>query len=235
MQKQYTNYYSFEAKSGVSDTGVFEGYASTFNNVDLQGDIVQPGAFTATLKKSRGIVPILMAHSSGRPVGYGLEAAEDEKGLWVKGQFTVGSDDGRNAYETIKHAVDVGHKFGLSIGYRIPDKGSEWDESTGVRKLKKIDLLEYSLAAVPANPQARVTGVKSDSEWTIREFEKHLRDVGFSVQAARTITSRGFAAIDPRDADDPPERATDGGVMAEVRKAAFFLELKEGFNFDVNR
>jgi len=54
----------------------------------------------------------------------------------------------------------------------------------------------------------------------------------FSVSAARTIASRGFSALDPRDADNASERVTDG-LMAEVRKAAFLMELKKGFNFNV--
>ncbi len=38
----------FELKS-ISSAGIFEGYVSVFNNVDLGGDVILPGAFTDSL------------------------------------------------------------------------------------------------------------------------------------------------------------------------------------------
>ena len=34
----------------TTETGVFTGYASVFNNVDLANDVVVPGAFAETLQ-----------------------------------------------------------------------------------------------------------------------------------------------------------------------------------------
>ena len=225
----YTGFYAFEVKA-VEDEGTFEGYASTFNNVDWQGDIVLPGAFAETLKKTGGKVPILMAHQSARIVGFGLDAAEDAKGLRVQGQFTPDSDEGRNAAAIVRHASKIGHKVGLSIGYRVRKDGAEWDEQNGVRKLKAVDLFEYSIAAVPANPRARVSRVKAAGEWTIRELEEYLRDAGFSKDAACTIASRGFAALDRRDADAAvAEQKRAGEVfMAELRQASLSFQMMKG-------
>src|SRR5262245_5786289 len=225
----YTDYCPFEAKA-ISEDGTFEGYASTFNNVDLQGDMVMPAACAATLKKQAGKVPVFLSHRSDRPVGFGMEAYEDAKGLRVKAQFTLASDEGRNARATVLHAIELDHKPGLSIGYRLLKDGAEWDESTGVRKLKAIDLLEYSIALVPANPKARITAAKSINDWTIREFEEHLRDAGFSKEAARTIASRGFAALDRRDADAAvAEQKRAGEVfMAELRQASLSFQMMKG-------
>ena len=179
----------FELKS-VEESGVFEGYASTFGNMDLQHDIVMPGAFSATLASNKGKVPILMAHQTARIVGFGIDAEEDAKGLKVRGQFALDADDGRNAYAITKAAAANGSKLGLSIGYGVRKNGAEWDEEQNVRKLKAVDLYEYSIAAVPANPRARVSRVKAEREhreagdWTIRDFEEHLRDAGLSREAA---------------------------------------------------
>jgi hypothetical protein len=226
----YTGYCPFEAKA-VADDGTFEGYASTFGNVDLQGDVVMPNAFSASLKKTAGIVPVYMAHQSSKPIGWGLEAREDDKGLWVKGQFTLDNIDGRNARATVLHGIGAGAKPGLSIGYRLLKDGAEWDETTGTRKLKAIELMEYSVALTPANPKARITRAKSLNEWSIREFEEYLRDAGFSKGAACTIASRGFAALDRRDADAAvAEQRRAGEVfMAELRQASLSFELTKGF------
>ena len=225
----YTGFFGFEVKA-VAEEGTFDGYASTFNNVDWQGDVVMPGAFTETLKKTGGRVPILMAHQSSRIVGFGLTAVEDAKGLKVEGQFTPDSHEGRNAAATVRHAAKVGHKVGLSIGYRVRKDGAEWDDTAGVRKLKAIDLFEYSIAAVPANPRARVGRIKAAGDLTIREFEEFLRDSGYSKDAACAIASRGYAAYERRDAgmDAAAElkRASEA-FMAELRGAQFIFELRK--------
>lgn len=223
----YTAFYAFDAKQ-VAEDGTLEGHASTFNNVDLQGDVVLPGAFTDTIKKHNGVWPMLMAHALGRPVGYVTEAAEDQKGLWFKGQFTLDAPEGAAAAATVRHGLRVGHKPGVSIGYRIPKNGAEWDESTNVRKLKQIDLLEISIAMVPANPRARIDRVKSDM--SIREFEEFLRDSGFPKDAACAIASRGFAALDRRDADAAiaEQRRAGEVMMAELRQASLSFQMRKG-------
>jgi len=226
----HTGFYAFDAKA-VAEDGTLEGYASTFGNVDLQGDVVLSGAFTDTIKKHDHVWPMLMAHSLGRPVGYVIDAAEDQKGLWFKGQFTLDSDEGKNAAATVRHGLAVGHRPGVSIGYRIPQNGAEWDESTNTRKLKKIDLLEISLAMVPANPRARVSRMKAASEMDIREFEEVLRDLGFSKARACAIASHGFRASDRSESDDSQaeeqKRAAEA-FIAELRSAAIVFEFQKG-------
>lgn len=204
--------YSPEFELGVKSIdkeGQFEAHASVFNNTDKQHDIVMPSAFAGTLKRHGGKVPILMAHQMARIIGFGIDAAEDAKGLWVKGEFTLDSDDGRNAYATAKHAAALGHKLGMSIGYMVPEGGSEYDEAKGVRRLHKIDLLEYSIAAVAANDRATMLRVKAASgSWTERDFEEYLREGGLSREAAKAFVSRGFSALsgsDQRDADADDE------------------------------
>jgi HK97 family phage prohead protease len=216
---EYTKYFDFALKEIADDAaGQFTGYCSTFGNTDLQGDIVMPGAFAHTLKSSRGKVPILMGHQMARIVGFGLSAEEDEKGLKVTGQFTLDSDEGRNAHAVAKHASQVGHKLGLSIGYGIRKNGSEYDEATQTRKLKDLDLWEYSIACVPANPRARISAVKANESWTERDYEQYLREAGLSREAAKRFVLRGFGALDQRDAD-----GSDNGADA----AAFSRDLRE--------
>ena len=67
--------------------GVFSGYASTFGNKDLQGDVIAKGAFAETLAKDYdggAGIPIHWNHQDGKPtdiIGRTLSAVEDEKGL----------------------------------------------------------------------------------------------------------------------------------------------------------
>jgi HK97 family phage prohead protease len=224
---EYTKYFDFAVKEiGDGDpAGQFTGYASTFGNRDLQSDIVMPGAFARTLKSSKGKVPILMGHLMARIVGFGIHAEEDEHGLKVTGEFTLDSDEGRNAYAMMKHAAKVGHKPGLSIGYGIAKDGAEYDEARGIRRLTDVDLYEYSIAAVPANPRARVGAVKAADSWTARDFEEYLREAGLSREAAKRFVLRGFSAFDQRDADGGDHISADAAFSAELRELRDYITL----------
>ena len=93
------------------------------------------------------------------------------------------------------HALlKAGAISGLSIGYRtIVD---EYDRETNTSTLKELELWETSLVTFPANDAARVTGVKSK-----RDFEKLLRDSGFSKSEATRIASNGYKQRDSASDD----------------------------------
>ena len=191
----------------AGDSGEFEGYASTFGNVDQGGDVVEPGAFiegVVKAKKDGRTIPMLWMHDQREPIGVWKDIAEDSKGLYVKGQLILDGDaTAQRAYGKLK-AKALG---GMSIGYRIPAGGAEPDEKRrGVMRLKKIDLREISLVTMPMNIEARITGVKSILEKgnlpSLAEFEDFLRDAGgFSRSQAKAVTAHGLKhLIDQRDA-----------------------------------
>jgi uncharacterized protein len=232
---EHTKLFDCEYKS-AAEPGQFEAYVSTFGNKDRQDDIVERGAFADTLKETGGSVPILMGHITSRIVGFGISAEENERGLKVLGEFTLESDEGRNAYAIAQHAAKLGHKLGLSIGYRVRKDGAEFDEARGVRRLKSVDLYEYSIAAVPANPRATMTRVKADGsgdvDLTVSEVERVLRDAGFSrVEAKRLISSiRALRdAESPADPDDLAVTKSFAGLLAEARMIDLTAHAREIF------
>lgn len=221
----------------LSDAGRFEGHAAIFNNVDLQGDRIKRSAFAETLEESGGQWPILFGHNSGRVVGFSTFAEEDNKGLRVIGEFTLGSDEGRNAYATVKHAAALNQRFGLSIGYAIRGQdGAAFDSETGVRTLKNLTVYEFSLAAIPANPRARVTNVKELADCkTVREVEAWLRDRGATGDEARQMMSICRQERDANAGDDygtlerdakTAEACAGEAFMAELREVNLILEMK---------
>jgi hypothetical protein len=60
--------------------------------------------------------------------------------------------------------------------------------------------LEISVVTFPANSQANVESVKSIQ--TIKEFERFLRDAGFSKSEAVRIASHGFKSRTRCDTDN---------------------------------
>jgi HK97 family phage prohead protease len=213
----------------LGDAGQFAGHAAVFDNVDLQGDKIAAGAFAKTLKETGGKWPILMGHIMARIVGFSLEAAEDSKGLAVTGEFTLGSDEGRNAYATAQHAARVKAPMGLSIGYGVRKGGADYDEATGVRTLKSLDVYEFSLAAVPANPRARVARVKAAGErWSVRECEEILRDAGFSSSEAKCLISslKGQRDVEPETALAAPDlRAVE--LVNAARSTNLLVQVRD--------
>jgi hypothetical protein len=90
--------------------------------------------------------------------------------------------------------MKAGAVTGLSIGYWVRE--SSFDEKTGIRTLTKLDLVEVSLVTFPANDDARVEAVKfklAHGELpNIREFEKLLREAGFSKTQAAVVANHGL-------------------------------------------
>jgi HK97 family phage prohead protease len=149
----------FEIKS-LTEEGTFSGYGSVFGVVDSYGDVVQPGAFAASLASwsDKGKTPALLwQHDSTKPCGKWSKLAEDGHGLLLEGKLALKTQQGAEAYELLK----MGAISGLSIGYSIPKGGGEWDPKSETFNLKQIDLWETSLVTFPANEDAQVAAVKA--------------------------------------------------------------------------
>lgn len=205
-----TRDFAFEIKA-IRDNGTFEGYGSVFGVKDGHGEIVAPGAFTESLQKhkAQGTIPALLwQHRQDEPCGAFTSMAEDSRGLKVSGQLALKTVRGAEAYEFLR----MGAVSGLSIGFRTQQDG--WDKS-GIRTLKKVDLLEVSIVTFPSNDAARVEAVKSIQ--SIRQAEQALRDAGFSRNEAAIFLSR-VKSLTPRDAGQDNSLKA---IFAALRKRSF--------------
>ncbi len=141
----------------VTDGVKIEGYASYFGKPDRGGDIVQPGAYGASLKALEAAgrrVKMLWQHDPAQPIGVWDEVREDGRGLYVKGRILTDVEKGREAAALIAAgAID-----GLSIGYRTVKARKD---DRGRRLLSELELWEVSLVTFPMLPQARV-GAKGE-------------------------------------------------------------------------
>jgi HK97 family phage prohead protease len=148
---------------GVKDTdpeaGVVTGYASTFGNVDLVGDIVQPGAFNRTLASRSEKVKVLWQHSAFDPIGKPVTMRADEHGLYTETRLSE-TTLGRDVLKLIQDEVVTD----MSIGYDVLDFA--WDEE-GHFLIREAKLYEYSFVTFPANELANVTGLKGEARDTI--------------------------------------------------------------------
>lgn len=183
----------------VSEKGRFSGYGSVFGVVDSYNEVVAPGAFVESLLaiKAKGrSLPVLWQHRTAEPIGdWDMSSLkEDQHGLLGDGNLWL--DDAPYARIAQKGMTSKAIT-GLSIGYYIRD--SSFDQKTGVRTLKQLDLVEISIVTNPANDDARIDAVKSKlahgSLPTLPEFEHILREAGFSNTQATVIANRGLSHL----------------------------------------
>ena len=201
-----------EIKS-VSETGVFSGYGSVFHNEDSYGDVVRPGAFKKSLaewaKKGR-LPPMLWQHDRREPIGVFTKMVEDEKGLFVEGRLVIDDIPQARAAYALQKEKALG---GMSIGYR--EILIEQDHDEKVTNLLELDLWEVSVVTFPANEEATVDSVKSALAGgglpTLPEFEKFLRDAGFSKSQSVAIASHGLRQL-LRDADDTEAKEIESAL-----------------------
>ena len=144
---------SLDIKS-LDENGRFAGYASVFDVVDSQRDVMIRGAFFKTLQGRVEQIKLLWQHMQNEPIGVFERMFEDERGLYVEGKLLLQVQRAKEAHTLLKaRAVN-----GLSIGYS-PVR-YQIDDETGIRYLSEVDLWEVSLVTFPANNSANVTVVK---------------------------------------------------------------------------
>jgi HK97 family phage prohead protease len=177
-----TDAYGLETKFCTQDTGLsltdgmrVEGYASLYGLADRGGDVVQPGAYAASLARLKAEgrkVKMLWQHDPAQPIGVWDEVREDARGLVVRGRLLPEVARGREAATLIAAgAID-----GLSIGYRT--KRAERD-GAGRRLLHELELWEVSLVTFPMLAEARVGAKGEEPEPPL------LHELAEAIEAAR--------------------------------------------------
>ena len=163
-------YKAYGTKATLSETGAFEAVVSVYDLIDSYGERVKATAFDKSLQRyaDKGkAVKILWGHNWERPVGLAtsLESAlpgdarlpEEAKpfgGLIAAGQLALNTKEGAEAYEHLK----AGTIDEFSIGYRVVKDSFAED---GIRDLDEVDLHEFSLVLVGANPATSLLALKA--------------------------------------------------------------------------
>lgn len=162
-----------ETKEGT----IIEGYASLFGTPDQGNDVVDLGAYSASLARlaaKGGRVKMLWQHDPTEPIGVWDEVREDEKGLWVKGRILNEVARGREAVALI----EAGAIDGLSIGYRTVRAKKD---DGGRRHLSELELWEVSVVTFPMLPEARVNAKQDDPH------QAYMREMAAVFKEARAL------------------------------------------------
>ncbi|ABA49860.1 HK97 family phage prohead protease [Burkholderia pseudomallei] len=151
MQKSFS---SIEIKSVQEDRREIEGIAST-PTPDRVNDVVEP--LGLTFQKE---TPLLLNHKSDQPVGTVQFGTPTAKGLPFKAKIAKVDEEGvvKQRTDEAWHSVKTRLIRGVSIGFiaratsPLPNGGT---------RFTKAEVHELSLTAIPANPEAKITGFKA--------------------------------------------------------------------------
>jgi len=226
--KQLSAVLPFEIKEIKEDSSGdffrFKGLASTFGNVDFGGDIVQPGAFDATVANLKSnarpipglpgqfkLLPILWQHNMREPLGSFTSLKTTPQGLEVEGVMPTADTFVSGRVIPQMRAGSVGE---MSIGYIAKQTSRDGE---GNRLLEEIMLFETSLVTIAMNPKALVNEMKGaqpfhdlplagrDHKWDPVAAQKRIQD--FTKSTEDEISSdykNGFLFVDA-DASDEVE------------------------------
>jgi HK97 family phage prohead protease len=216
-------------------TGVIEAFVSVFNNVDAGKEIVRQGFFQKSIE--RKLPKGVWAHDWKQPIAKTLEAKEVAPGdpslpdnlktlggTYIKGQFNMDTQRGREAYSDIKFGII--DEF--SIGYSVVRESK--DEDTGARELLEGDWKEWSPVLVGMNDQTQLVSIKSEDAGTessesfdsaVAELEKFAqkmqRNHDNRVKEGRVLSGSNRAKVQAAydalgtllEASAPPAKQTD--------------------------
>lgn len=161
MQIKSFPFDTIEVKAATSDAphGEFTALVSVFNNIDLVGDRVIPGAFSKSLASytaSGKNLPIVWSHDWGNAesfIGKTLSAQETVDGLLIRGAFF----DTPRA-QTVRTLLQERVVSEFSFAYDVVDQRKGDD---GYNELLELKILEAGPTLKGANPATQLIAAKN--------------------------------------------------------------------------
>lgn len=154
-------YKTIELKA--DEVGGISGFFSTYDKTpDSYGDIIEPGAFTNTLKKreeSGHPFPLCFNHDFSAVIGAVDSVKDTEKGPFIEAHFL----DTQLAQD-VRKMLQSGAIYQFSFAYDVLKARAPYEDEAkaGVMNvLEDLEVFEISVVTVPANQNAVVTEVKA--------------------------------------------------------------------------
>ena len=210
-------YKSFEMKA--ADNGSIEGYFSTYDKTpDSYGDIIEPGAFTETIKAREETghpFPLCFNHDFSAVIGAVDSVKDTEKGPFISAHFL----DTQLAQD-VRKMLQSGAIYQFSFAYDIKGRRNptEEEEKEGVMNvLTDLEVFEISVVTVPANQNAVATEVKSVEPETKQGRRNRKADEEIIRNCIKSLES----LLDDGDEDKPAEdEAKSAEIAVEVNEAS---------------
>lgn len=164
---------------GFSDSdmnkGIVSGYFAIFGNKDIDGDIIERGAFTKTINErgpqGKQLIKYLLDHDKNKVVAKINELYEDDKGLRYVAKIGTHSA-GQDFQKMIESELINQHSFGFRTIKEY------YDEQSKANRIKEVLMLEGSAVQfLGANPETTFIDLKSidDALELFAKLEKFVK------------------------------------------------------------
>lgn len=134
--------------------GIVKGYASIFNNIDSDNDIIRKGAYKKTIDEAGKRVKYLYQHEMDKPIGKMRMLEEDDKGLMFEAEIAK-TTLGKDVMELIKSGIITENSVGI-----MPIRKEMNGE--GQREIYEVRLFEVSAVTLAANDEAKILDYKGN-------------------------------------------------------------------------
>ena len=142
--------------------GIVSGYFAVFGNKDLDGDVIEPGAFTKTVMErgpqGKQLIKYLLDHDKNKVVAKITNLYEDNKGLRYEAK--IGSHAaGQDFQKMIESELINQHSF----GFRTIKE--QFDQEAKANLIKEVMMYEGSAVQfLGANPETTFIDLKSEAD-----------------------------------------------------------------------
>jgi len=198
----------FKTEEYDEEQGIFKGRAAVFGNIDSGDDIIEPGAFTKTLKDWSRVKLLALHNDQWLPIGRPVELREEKKDLYIEGKISdtsMGKD--------VKILIRDGVLNELSIGYDVAEDGFYYEGE--VRHLTELILWEVSVVTWAMNAKAMITGYK-DAAFVASSADAIAKGVAGAHWSGQQLTAAGLKHLAAaRDSMLTASQAIDSVIRAE--------------------
>lgn len=178
----------YEIKDLDEAKGIVQFYASSFDNIDSDRQIIRRGAYKKTLNERFKRIRHLLDHYLS--IGVPLEGEETKLGLLMTSQLIMKKQAAFETFEEYKVYEKLGNTMEHSVRIRIIKSDNELDENKDtIEILKEVQLWDVSTittwGANPNTPQVSLKNMKSIED-TVLYLEQMLKG-RFSDNKLKTI------------------------------------------------
>lgn len=136
--------------------GIVEALVNSLEVVDFDGEVIIDGAFDRHMQRSGKLPKVAWFHQANVPVGKCLETRQVGTQQWVKAQFNLETQRGREAFSDVQFgAVDE-----WSVGFYVLEAEAVERDGKRRRGIKELDWVEFSPVMRGASPGTGTVSAK---------------------------------------------------------------------------
>ena len=227
----------------VDEKGVVTIAVSAFGNVDYQGDIVEKGAYTKSLKENFNRIKHLLNHDEDKLIGCPVKGWEDNKHLVMVSELNLDTQLGRDVYSfykqyqkngmTLEHSIMANAVKRDTTDKRIIKELKLWEFSTlyGWGANERTPLLELKKLDFDRNPQKAIDflrdslKVKTFSDEVLAQYEEYLSLIEKAVGGKAQLVECPHCKL--KFAYDSVEEHTISSEMKELIRNYYEWKMRD--------